>query len=33
MSQALPVVYLVRHGDTAPTLTTQHAGRSDRGPT
>ena len=29
MSQALPMVYLVRHGDTAWTLTAQHAGHTD----
>jgi probable phosphoglycerate mutase len=29
MSQALPVVYLVRHGETAWTLTAQHTGRTD----
>ncbi len=29
MSQALPIVYLVRHGDTAWTLTGQHTGRTD----
>ena len=29
MSQALPMVYLVRHGETAWTLTAQHTGRSD----
>ena len=29
MSQALPMVYLVRHGETAWTLTTQHTGRTD----
>jgi len=27
MSQALPMVYLVRHGETAWTLTAQHSGR------
>lgn len=29
MSQALPMVYLVRHGETAWTLTAQHTGRTD----
>lgn len=29
MSQALPRVYLVRHGETAWTLTAQHTGRTD----
>jgi probable phosphoglycerate mutase len=29
MNQALPVVYLVRHADTAWTLTGQHTGRTD----
>jgi broad specificity phosphatase PhoE len=29
MSQALPMVYLVRHADTAWTLTGQHTGRTD----
>ena len=29
MNQALPVVYLVRHADTAWTLTAQHTGRTD----
>jgi len=29
MNQALPVVYLVRHGETAWTLTAQHTGRTD----
>ena len=29
MNQALPMVYLVRHGDTAWTLTGQHTGRTD----
>ncbi len=29
MSQPLPMVYLVRHGDTAWTLTGQHTGRTD----
>jgi probable phosphoglycerate mutase len=29
MNQALPLVYLVRHADTAWTLTGQHTGRSD----
>jgi probable phosphoglycerate mutase len=29
MNQALPRVYLVRHGDTAWTLTGQHTGRTD----
>ena len=29
MSQALPMVYLVRHGETAWTLTGQHTGRTD----
>lgn len=29
MSQALPTVYLVRHGETAWTLTAQHTGRTD----
>ena len=29
MSQALPMVYLVRHGETAWTLTEQHTGRTD----
>jgi len=28
MSRALPMVYLVRHGDTAWTLTAQHTGRT-----
>ena len=28
MSQALPTVYLVRHGETAWTLTAQHTGRT-----
>jgi len=29
MTQALPMVYLVRHGETAWTLTAQHTGRTD----
>ena len=29
MSHALPMAYLVRHGDTAWTLTAQHTGRTD----
>ena len=29
MMQALPMVYLVRHGETAWTLTGQHTGRTD----
>ncbi len=29
MSQALPKIYLVRHGETAWTLTAQHTGRTD----
>ena len=29
MMQALPMVYLVRHGETAWTLTAQHTGRTD----
>jgi len=29
MSQVLPMVYLVRHGETAWTLTAQHTGRTD----
>jgi len=29
VSQALPLIYLVRHGDTAWTLTEQHTGRTD----
>ena len=29
MSPALPRVYLVRHGETAWTLTAQHTGRTD----
>jgi probable phosphoglycerate mutase len=29
MNEALPVVYLVRHADTAWTLTGQHTGRTD----
>ena len=29
MSQDLPMVYLVRHGETAWTLTAQHTGRTD----
>lgn len=29
MNRALPVVYLVRHADTAWTLTGQHTGRTD----
>jgi len=29
MSQGLPMVYLVRHGETAWTLTEQHTGRTD----
>lgn len=29
MSDALPMVYLVRHGETAWTLTAQHTGRTD----
>ena len=29
MNQALPVVYLVRHADTAWTRTAQHADRTD----
>ena len=29
MNHALPMVYLVRHGDTAWTLTEQHTGRTD----
>lgn len=29
MNQALPMVYLVRHGETAWTLTAQHTGRTD----
>ena len=29
MSQALPRIYLVRHGETAWTLTAQHTGRTD----
>jgi len=29
MSQALPMVYLMRHGETAWTLTAQHTGRTD----
>jgi broad specificity phosphatase PhoE len=29
MSQALPIVYLARHGETAWTLTGQHTGRTD----
>lgn len=29
MSQALPMVFLVRHGETAWTLTAQHTGRTD----
>ena len=29
MSQALPMVYLVRHGETAWTVTAQHTGRTD----
>ena len=29
MSQALPMVYLVRHGETAWTLTGQHTDRTD----
>jgi probable phosphoglycerate mutase len=29
MNQALPMVYLVRHGDTAWTLTAQHTGQTD----
>jgi broad specificity phosphatase PhoE len=29
MTQALPMVYLVRHGETAWTLTEQHTGRTD----
>jgi broad specificity phosphatase PhoE len=29
MNQALPMVYLVRHGETAWTLTEQHTGRTD----
>jgi len=29
MSQALPMVYLMRHGETAWTLTEQHTGRTD----
>ena len=29
MSKGLPVIYVVRHGDTAWTLTAQHTGRTD----
>jgi probable phosphoglycerate mutase len=29
MSEALPVVYLARHGDTAWTASGQHTGRTD----
>ena len=29
MNPALPKVYLVRHGDTAWTLSAQHTGRTD----
>ena len=29
MSDALPMIYLVRHGETAWTLTAQHTGRTD----
>ena len=29
MNQALPVAYLVRHADTAWTLTSQHTGRTN----
>ena len=29
MSNGLRVIYLVRHGDTAWTLTAQHTGRTD----
>ncbi len=29
MSESLPVIYLVRHGETAWTLTGQHTGRTD----
>ena len=29
MSEALPIVYLVRHGETAWTLSRQHTGRTD----
>ena len=29
MNEALPMIYLVRHGETAWTLTAQHTGRTD----